>query len=250
MDQPFANLNQAPVQPRSSPVLSALIFDMDGVLCDTMPYHIQAWLQYSARVPELAAVTTRERLQQMGGKRNEEFLPDLLGRPVASADLHRWGREKESLYRDLIRDQIVWLPGLIAFLQGAKAAGLPMGLGTSACRENVDLLLDHDHLGDFFMAQVIGSDVQQGKPDPQCYWLAAERLRVAPGDCLVFEDAIAGVQAARNAGMRCWGLLTSHTAAELMAAGAQTCIQDFTDPALADLLQTVATHSGAGVKTS
>lgn len=146
------------------------------------------------------------------------------------------GAEKEAVYRSLIQDEIQWMPGLIPFLQQAQAIGLKLGLGTSACRENVDLLMNQDQLGDFFAAQVIETDVDRGKPDPQCYLLVAERLGVSPDQCLVFEDAIAGTQAARNAGMRCWGVLTTHSEAELTQAGAEYCIQDFTDPTLQSLV--------------
>lgn len=233
---------QASISPQNQAVvnsalpLQALIFDMDGVLCDTMPYHLDAWLQYSATIPELA-VASRERLEQMGGKRNEDLLPELLGRPVAAADIQRWGAEKEAVYRSLIKNEIQWMSGLIPFLQQAQDLGLKLGLGTSACRENVDLLMNQDQLGDFFAAQVIETDVERGKPDPQCYLLVAERLGVSPDQCLVFEDAIAGTQAARNAGMRCWGVLTTHSEDELRQAGAEYCIQDFTDSALQQLIR-------------
>lgn len=226
---------QIAVSQQNQALLQALIFDMDGVLCDTMPYHLKAWLQYSATIPELA-VASQDRLEQMGGKRNEDLLPELLGYPVAANDIQRWGSEKEAVYRSLIQDEIQWMPGLIPFLQQARSAGLKMGLGTSACRENVDLLMHHDQLGMFFAAQVIETDVERGKPDPQCYLLVAERLGVAPDRCLVFEDAIAGTQAARNAGMRCWGVLTTYSKAELQQAGAEYCIQDFTDPTLLRLI--------------
>ncbi|UJB69172.1 HAD family phosphatase [Acaryochloris sp. 'Moss Beach'] len=234
MNEPASISPQSQAVANSTLPLQALIFDMDGVLCDTMPYHLDAWLQYSATIPELA-VASRDRLEQMGGKRNEDLLPELLGHPVSDADIQRWGSEKEAVYRSLIKDEIQWMPGLISFLQQAQAAGLKLGLGTSACRENVDLLMEQDQLGGFFAAQVIETDVERGKPDPQCYLLVAERLGVSPDQCLVFEDAIAGTQAARNAGMRCWGVLTTHSAAELKQAGAEYCIQDFTDPALLQL---------------
>lgn len=91
---------QASVSPQNQAVanfalpLQALIFDMDGVLCDTMPYHLDAWVQYSATIPELA-VASRDRLEQMGGKRNEDLLPELLGHPVAAADIQRWGLRRK-----------------------------------------------------------------------------------------------------------------------------------------------------------
>lgn len=214
--------------------LQALIFDMDGVLCDTMPYHLEAWARYVQTIPELAGIT-RSRLAQMGGKRNSELLAELLSTPQSVVDVQRWGAEKEALYRTLIQDEIQWLAGLVPFLEQALAAGLKLGLGTSACRENVDLLLNHEDLGRFFQARVMEADVQHGKPDPQCYLLVAERLGIDPAHCLVFEDAIAGVQAARRAGMICWGLLTLHSATELLAVGASHCIQDFTAPELQNL---------------
>ena len=222
--------------------LQALIFDMDGVLCDTMPYHLDAWVQYVAANPQLVGVT-RDRLAQMGGKRNQELLQDLLANPASVAEIQRWGAEKEALYRDLIRDQIEWVPGLVEFLQSADDRSLKLGVGTSACQENMELLLAHQNLGRFFAAQVMETDVQRGKPDPQCYLLVAERLGVAPQNCLVFEDAIAGVKAARNAGMACWGVLTTHSAAELTTAGATVCVEDFTDTRLKSLLDAVAVSS-------
>lgn len=214
--------------------LEALIFDMDGVICDTMPFHLRAWADYIAQTPELASARV-ELLPHMGGKRNHELLQELLDQPT-EAEIQRWGAAKEAVYRDLIRDQIVWLPGLVEFLEQVQAAGLKLGLGTSACRENVELLLGHQNLGRFFTAQVIDTDVQQGKPDPQCYLLVAERLGVAPARCLVFEDATAGVIAARRAGMRCWGITTALSAEVLTAVGAEVCLPDFCDPRLALLL--------------
>lgn len=217
--------------------LQALIFDMDGVLCDTMSYHVEAWVQYVNRHPELVGVT-RDRLAHMGGKRNQELLQELLVHPASAAEIHRWGAEKEAVYRGLIRNHIEWMPGLVDFLQQARNAGLKLGVGTSACKENVELLLAHQDLGDFFEARVIETDVQRGKPDPQCYLLVAERLGVDPQHCLVFEDAIAGVQAALNAGMTCWGVLTTHSAEELTDAGAKECVADFKDMRLQSLLTT------------
>jgi HAD superfamily hydrolase (TIGR01509 family) len=172
----------------------------------------------------------------MGGKRNTELLELLLPPPQDEADLYCWGMEKEALYRDLIRDEIKFLPGLVPFLQLAADRGLSIGLGTSACEENVNLILGHESLMDFFAAQVTELDVEVGKPDPECYLLVAEGLGTAPTHCLVFEDAIAGVEAALNAGMRCIGVTTTQSAAVLMSAGAEFCIQDFTDARLPELL--------------
>ncbi len=223
--------------------LQALIFDMDGVLCNTMPYHLKAWARYIDQTPELPD-WMMDHLDQMGGKRNSELLRELLGEHLSDEDIQRWGSGKEAVYRDLIRHEITWLPGLVEFLERSHRVGLKLGLGTSACRGNVDLLLSHQDLLKFFKAMVIETDVRRGKPDPQCYLLVAERLGVAPQDCLVFEDARSGVSSARNAGMRCWGVLTTQPESELLADGAELCIHDFTDPRLATLLIPISSSTG------
>jgi len=215
---------------------------MDGVLCDTMPYHLKAWARYIAETPELPN-WMMDHLSRMGGKRNSELLRELLGEHLTDAEVQLWGSSKEAVYRDLIRHEISWLPGLTALLQRSRQVGLKLGLGTSACRENVDLLLAHQDLLNFFDATVIETDVTQGKPDPQCYLLVAERLDVAPSHCL-FEDATAGVKAARSANMRCWGVLTTETKSALLAAGAELCIRDFTDSRFVGLLAAAASRTG------
>lgn len=215
--------------------VQALIFDMDGVICHTMPFHIEAWLQYAQTVKALNHID-RDRLEGMGGKRNSELIEALVDGPVDEADMFCWGMEKESLYRDLIAGKIEFLSGLVNLLTRAEEQGIRLGLGTSACEENVDLLLEHDDLGLFFPVRVTEMDVMEGKPDPECYLLVAEQLGVSPSDCLVFEDAIAGVQSARNAGMRCWGVTTTESDKTLIKAGAELCIQDFTDPRIDELM--------------
>ncbi len=215
--------------------LQALIFDMDGVISHTMPYHLDAWMQYAQKVPALQGIE-RDRLEKMGGKRNSELIEALLDEPVDEADMFCWAMEKEALYRELIEGKVEFLPGLVSFLNQAASQGLMLGLGTSACEENVDLILGHDDMGLHFPVRVTELDVMDGKPDPECYLLVAERLGVSPSQCLVFEDAVAGVQSAQNAGMRCWGVTTTESDVALLKAGAETCIQDFTDSRLEELL--------------
>ncbi len=221
--------------PHVCPQPQALIFDMDGVLCDTMAYHLRAWDTYIDRTPTLSGVD-RRKLATMGGKRNCELLPELLGRPVSAAEVEELGRSKDAIFRELIAPELKGLPGILEFLWQAKAAGLKLGLGTSASQENVNLIMSWQNMGDFFPVRVTEVDVQRGKPDPQCYLLVAERLGVAPENCLVFEDAVAGVEAAWRAGMACWGVLTLHSEPELKSRGAGVCIQDFTDSRLRNLL--------------
>lgn len=218
------------------PSQRALIFDMDGVICHTMPYHLEAWRVYVERTPELWQQINLEHLRQMGGKRNAELLPELLGRSVTAAEVERWSAGKEAVFRELLAPHLELLPGLLPFLKSAKEKGYRLGLGTSACAANVKLVLSCEGVGDFFDTVVMEQDVQRGKPDPECYLLVAERLQVLPQHCLVFEDAVAGVLAAVRAGMLCWGVLTTQSEMALQDAGAEVCIEDFTDPRLRRLL--------------
>lgn len=220
----------------AEPCKRALIFDMDGVICHTMPYHLEAWRIYVERTPELRQHINLEHLRQMGGKRNAELLPELLGRSVTEAEVERWGAGKEAVFRELLAPNLELLPGLLPFLKSAKEKGYRLGLGTSACAANVELVLSCERVGDFFDTVVMEQDVQRGKPDPECYLLVAERLQVLSQHCLVFEDAVAGVIAAVRAGMRCWGVLTTQAETALQGAGAEVCIEDFTDPRLQWLL--------------
>ena len=104
---------------------------------------------------------------------------------------------------------------------------VPRAVGTSASRWDAERLLDDLGLLRFFDVVVTSDDVMLGKPDPEVWTQAARRLRTTPGRCLVFEDALVGVQAARTAGMRAIGVTTAHTDAELLAAGAERTIPDF-----------------------
>ena len=131
------------------------------------------------------------------------------------------GLRKETLYRDLVRrDGVSLLPGVAELLAGFAARGWPQAVGSSAPLGNLDLLLDATGTRHYFRAVVSGDDVARGKPEPEVFLTAAERLGVPPGACLVLEDAPAGVQAAKAAGMACWAVESHHTADALRAAGA------------------------------
>ncbi|WP_099799382.1 HAD family hydrolase [Parathermosynechococcus lividus] len=219
----------------------ALIFDMDGVICHTMPYHMKAWEVYVERTPELRGHVDLGQLRQMGGKRNAELLPELLGRSPSTEEVQRWGAGKEAVFRELLAPHLQLLPGLLSFLNAAKARGYRLGVGTSACAANVELVLSCEGVGAFFDTVVMEQDVRRGKPDPECYLLVAQRLGVPPQQCVVFEDAVSGVMAAVRAGMTCWGVLTTEAESALRQAGAEVCIQDFTEAALEELLNSAPT---------
>jgi HAD superfamily hydrolase (TIGR01509 family) len=199
---------------------------MDGVLVDSNPFHFEAWTQLSHRHQRQLS---REELQYgLSGRKSEDILRYLFGEDLLPHQLDDLALEKEDLFRTLIRGQAQPIPGLPAMLEELARLGWRSAVATSAPRANLELTLDELGLGDFFGAEVTAEDVQIGKPHPQVYQLAAQRLGMPPAACIVFEDAVAGIEAGRRAGMMTVGLATTRPAAELEAAGADLVVADFT----------------------
>ena len=131
------------------------------------------------------------------------------------------------LYRAAARRGVALLPGVRALLEGLHAAGLRQAIGSSAPRENLELIIELTDTGSFFDAVVSSEDTERGKPDPQVFLVAAERLKVTPENCVVVEDAVAGVQAAKAGGMKCIGVtfVGHHPDSTLRAAGADLLVK-------------------------
>lgn len=204
---------------------SAAIFDMDGVLIDSGAHHRQAWRALLAELGAEPAHPDHWRLTI--GRPSEEAIPLLLGRRMSGAEARRLARRKRDLYQEQTQIGLEPVPGVPEFLASLARLGVPRAVGTSASRWDAERLLDDLGILRHFDVVVTSDDVMLGKPDPEVWTQAARRLRVAPTTCVVFEDALVGVQAARTAGMRAIGVTTAHTEAELVAAGAERTIPDF-----------------------
>ena len=185
-----------------------LIFDLDGVIIDSMPFHRRAWLRYL----EVSGIGTADSLDFMHGQRNEEIVRGLLGPEADLQTIVAHGAAKEQMYREMLREGLGehLVAGIAEWLE--HASGAPIALATNAERANVDFVLDGGKLRAFFDAIVDGSQVERPKPAPDVYLRAAELLEIPPRNCIVFEDSPVGVAAAVAAGMRVVGVLT-HAAA-------------------------------------
>lgn len=205
------------------------MFDLDGTLTDNMGLHMNAFDVFVRR--HGLAPLTRQARARLDGKRNRDIFPLLFGRALDEDELRALSDEKEALYRELSRGRLRPLRGLHELLARLAHHRLPVALATSAPAENVPHTLGELGLVER-LADVVRSDqVPRGKPFPDVFLAAAERIGVAPGDCLAFEDAPQGVSAARAAGMLCVAVTTTFSAADFAAHGAtpDAVVRDFSE---------------------
>jgi len=204
---------------------TAFIFDLDGVLIDSGAHHRRAW---RAVLDELGTEPAEPEFWRLTiGRPSEEAVSLLLGREVSDAEAFHLARRKRAFYVELSRNGFEPVRGVTELVKELAREGVPRAIGTSASRYDVHQILRTAGLARYFDVVVTADDVARGKPDPEVYLVAASRLGVRPGSCLVFEDSIVGIEAARHAGMRSIGVTTAHDAGELIAAGAETTIPDF-----------------------
>ncbi len=186
--------------------MTALIFDMDGVIIDSNPIHRESWVAFNRRY---GLETTEEMHQFMYGKRNDQIVRGFYGDGITAEEVAARGSAKERLYREMIagRTESMLVPGLRAFLE--RHRDLPMGVGSNAEPRNVAFVLEEAGLRRYFRAVVDGHQVRHPKPHPEVYLRVAELLETEPANCIVFEDSHSGVAAAAAAGMRVIGLRTT-----------------------------------------
>lgn len=190
-----------------------LVFDLDGTLVDNMAVHAEAFTIFVGR-HGLPPLTLADRAR-LDGKRNRDIFPDLFGRPLDEDFLQACIREKEGLYRELSHGRLEPLSGLPSLLDALDAARIPAAVATSAPVENVVHTLGELRLGHRLTRVVRSDEVPRGKPFPDVFLAAARLIGLAPEQCLAFEDAPAGLVAARAAGMTCAAVTTSFSAQDL-----------------------------------
>ncbi len=194
--------------------MHGILWDMDGVLVSTGEFHFKAWtVTLSARgIP-----FTREQFRTTFGMNNTGILQRLLGEKVDADLVAEISAAKEHAFRQAIRGQVQLLPGVLEWLQRLQEWGLRQAIASSAPPANIDALVDELAIRSYFAATVSGADLP-GKPDPAVFLEAARRIGVPPESCVVVEDAVAGVEAARRGGMRCIAVTTTNPANELKHA--------------------------------
>ena len=179
-------------------VFKALIFDLDGTLVDSMPLHIAAWFKTA---PEFGLQVEASWLYQHGGVPSRKIAALLAREQQVEVDCEAAARRKTAYYLELI-GQATPFPAMWQLVEQYHQR-LPMAIGTGSLKGNAEIILQQSGLGQFIQTVVAAEDVENHKPQPDTFLLAAKKLGVAPGECLVFEDTEIGRQAAHAAGMAC-----------------------------------------------
>ena len=193
---------------------SGILWDMDGVLVDTGELHYRSWLGV---LSEAGIPFDRGRFLQTFGMNNLNMLTYLLGKEPEAEWVEAISEKKESNFRQAVRGNARLLAGARDWLEWLQVQGAAQAIASSAPCENIEALMDELGIGGYFQAIVSGTGMP-GKPDPAVFLTAARQLGLAPGACLVIEDSIAGVTAAKRAGIQCLAVLTSNPASALVQA--------------------------------
>lgn len=185
----------------------AVIFDMDGTLVDNMEYHQSAWTRFLKRFN--IEITADYYRMKLFGRPSREILNEVLKKEHSPDEARSLAVEKEKLYRDIYKDNVAPLSGLIDFLDDLLLNEAKLAVATSAPTENLKFIFGELDLHKYFHASLDATAVSKNKPDPEIYLRASEMLNVAPSDCIVFEDSVSGAEAAHRAGMKVIGVNVS-----------------------------------------
>jgi beta-phosphoglucomutase-like phosphatase (HAD superfamily) len=215
----------------------ALIFDMDGTMIDSMPWHARAWVEFSRRhglaidVPDLMARTT--------GRNGAECLRELFGRDITGAEGDALTLEKETIYRELFSAHFAEVAGFSAFAQRVAQLALKVAVGTAGDLGNVEFALSRLNMQPAPLTIVRGDEGLPGKPQPAIFLEAARRVGADPAHCIVFEDAPFGIEAARRAGMRAVAICSTHSAQELAGPHVLVAVRDYNELMTTDFLESI-----------
>ena len=208
-------------------MLKGLLFDMDGVLVNNLEIHRQAFAEFFRFY---GVERTFDELNRVFGRGNDDIMGELMPRDVVErVGIRELGYQKEAIYRRIYASIIEPQPGLINFLADAEREGLRSAVGSSGYRVNVDFVLDKCDIARYFSAIVAGDEVTNCKPHPEIYLTAAAKLGLKPSECVVFEDAEAGIEAAHSAGIKVIALATTFDREFLTLTDADVIVDDFRD---------------------
>lgn len=202
---------------------TAVIFDLDGTLLNNNAFHLESWKKYLKNIGR--EMTDEEYNEKINGRTNKDVVKYLYGNDIPEEEISKCTLEKEAIYRDLYKPHIKPVEGLMELLDILDQNHIPMAIATSGIQVNIDFMFENVPIRKYFRKVVDSSYITNGKPDPEIFLKTAGFLETAPSGCLVFEDAVVGIKAARAAGMKVIALATTHSKQEL--ASADMTIDDY-----------------------
>jgi len=194
----------------------AVIFDLDGTMIDNNKFHRDAWIDYLKKRGR--HVSEAEYNREFNGRTNKDVIEYLFEKKMTDEEALPYVLEKETIYRRIYQPHIRPVPGLLDLLADFHDLNIPLAIATSGIQVNIDFMFQHLPVEKYFTAVINSSHIKKGKPDPEIFIKASEALRVTPSECLVFEDAVVGIDAAHAAGMKVIAISTTHSPHELQHA--------------------------------
>lgn len=217
--------------------VEALIFDMDGTMIDSMPWHAKSWVEFARR--HGITMPADEILRRTTGRTGTECMREVFGRDLADDECAALVHEKEDIYRALFDATFAEVAGFTAFARHASQLGLKVAVGTAGDRHNIQFAMSRLNMDPLPLAIVGGDEGLAGKPEPAIFLEAARRIGARPERCIVFEDAPFGIEAARRGGMRAVAVCSSHGAEELAGPHVIAAVRDYHQLAQSNFLETL-----------
>ncbi|MGE4239502.1 HAD family hydrolase [Ramlibacter sp.] len=215
---------------------SAFILDMDGTMVDSMPSHADSWAEFARR--HGVRMPVEEILKRTTGRNGVECIRELFGADVSEERALQLIGEKEAIYREIFAPVFREVAGLREFVADAQARGLRIAVATAGDRGNIEFTLSRLKLAQAPEVVIGGDEGLPGKPDPALFLESARRLGMAPAQCIVFEDAPFGIEAARRAGMRAVAICTTHSPDALRGDHVIAQARDFHELTHKNLMET------------
>ena len=216
-------------------MLKAIIFDLDGTLVDSLPYHHESWRIFFKN-NNLEEHDFSEVLKEYKGGGTLELMTSVFGDMYTKDELKKMTDDKEIIFRDIYKSKIYPIEGLNKFLDNLKENNILLSIGSNAIRKNVLMTIEELGITGYFSSIICGDEVSKGKPDPEMYLKTLSNLKMDKNECIIFEDSIEGVTAAKNAGIKSIGVTSSQSSEILKSVGAFKTINDYTEISLDNIL--------------
>jgi len=208
-------------------MLKAIIFDLDGTLVDSLPYHHESWRIFFKN-NNLEENDFTEILKEYKGGGTLELMTSVFGNMYTKEELEQMTDDKEIIFRDIYKSKIYPIEGLKKFLDNLKESNISLSIGSNAIRKNVIMTIEELGITNYFSSIICGDEVSKGKPDPEMYIKTLSNLKVNKDECVIFEDSIEGIEAAKNADIKVIGVTSSQSSEILKSVGAFKTIDDYT----------------------